>query len=137
MVSEKVQQIIGLLDGLTVLELSELNKELQDKWGVSAAAAMPMMMPGAMPGGDGGAPAVEEEPTDFDVILKEIGATVKRVEVIKAVREVVPSLGLKEAKDLVDSAPASIFADGRRVSKEEAANIKAKLEATGAVVEVK
>jgi large subunit ribosomal protein L7/L12 len=135
MPSEKVQQIIGLLDGLTVLELSELNKELQEKWGVSAAAAMPMMMPGAVPGGNGGAAAPVEEQTEFDVIIKEAGA--QKIQVIKAVREVVPSLGLKEAKELVESAPASIFADGRRVSKEEAANIKSKLEAAGATVEVK
>lgn len=135
MPSEKVQQIIGLLDGLTVLELSELNKELQEKWGVSAAAAVPMVMPGATPSGDGGAAAPVEEQTEFDVIIKEAGA--QKIQVIKAVREVVPSLGLKEAKELVESAPASIFADGRRVSKEEAANIKSKLEAAGATVEVK
>ncbi len=134
MPSEKVQQIIGLLDGLTVLELSELNKELQEKWGVSAAVAVAAPGVSGAPA-DGGPAAPVEEQTEFDVVLKEAGA--QKIQVIKAVREVVPSLGLKEAKELVESAPASIFADGRRVSKEEAANIKSKLEAAGATVEVK
>ncbi|MCS6861318.1 MAG: 50S ribosomal protein L7/L12 [Abditibacteriales bacterium] len=135
MPSEKVQQIISLLDGLTVLELSELNKELQEKWGVSAAVAVAAPGVSGAPA-DGGAPAAAvEEQTEFDVIIKEAGA--QKIQVIKAVREVVPGLGLKEAKELVESAPTSIFTDGRRVSKEEAANIKSKLEAAGATVEVK
>jgi large subunit ribosomal protein L7/L12 len=135
MPSEKVQQVISLLESMTLLELVEFKKEAQEKWGVSAAAAMPMMMPSAMPGGNGGAAAPVEEQTEFDVVLKDAGA--QKVQVIKAVREVVPSLGLKEAKVLVESAPASIFADGRRVSKDEAANIQSKLEAVGATVEIK
>ncbi len=118
------------LDSLTLLEAAELSKMLQDKWGVSAAA--PVMM-GAVPAA-GAAPtaAPVEEKTEFDVVLKDSGA--KKIEVIKVVRQLVPNLGLKEAKDMVDGAPQTVLS---AVSKDAAADAKAKLEAAGAGVEVK
>ncbi len=122
-------QLIETLEGLTVLELNELVKSLEEKWGVSAAA--PVAVGGAVAAGGGSAAAVEEEQTEFDVVLTEIGAN--KIQVIKAVRELT-SLGLKEAKDLVDSAPKAIK---EGVAKEEAEAAKAKLEETGAKVEVK
>jgi large subunit ribosomal protein L7/L12 len=122
-------QIIETLEGLTVLELNELVKALEDKWGVSAAA--PVAVGGAVAGGGGAAAAVEEEKTEFDVVLTEVGAN--KIQVIKAVRELT-SLGLKEAKDLVEAAPKSVK---EGVSKEDAAAAKAKLEDAGAKVEVK
>ncbi len=129
--SEKLDKIIADLDALTLLEAAELSKLLQEKWGVSAAA--PMMM-GAMAAG--GAPAAAaapvEEKTEFDVVLKDGGA--KKIEVIKVVRQLIPTLGLKEAKDLVDTAPQTVLS---AVSKEAAADAKAKLETAGAGVEVK
>jgi large subunit ribosomal protein L7/L12 len=129
--SEKLEKIIADLDALTLLEAAELSKLLQEKWGVSAAA--PVMM-GAMAAG--GAPAAAaapvEEKTEFDVVLKDGGA--KKIEVIKVVRQLVPSLGLKEAKDMVDGAPQTVLS---AVSKEAAADAKAKLETAGAGVEVK
>ena len=119
-----------LVGGMTVLELNELVKTLQDEWGVTAAVAA---APAAGGGGGGGdaAPVVEES-TEFQVVLKEFGA--KKLDVIKAVREVLPTLGLKEAKDLVEGAPADV---GNPVAKEEADKIKEKLEGAGAVIEVK
>ena len=130
--SEKLDQLVAQLDTLTLMEAAELSKMLQEKWGVSAAA--PMMM-GAMPAGAGGAAAAAapvEEKTEFDVVLKDAGA--KKIEVIKVVRQLVNSLGLKEAKDLVDTAPQPVLT---AVSKEAAADARAKLEAAGAGVEVK
>ena len=128
--SEKLQKLIEELDQLTLMEAAELSKLLQEKWGVSAAA--PVMM-GAMPTGGAAAPAaVVEEKTEFDVVLKDAGA--KKIEVIKVVRQLVPSLGLKEAKDLVDGAPQVVLS---AVSKDAAADAKAKLETAGAGVEVK
>jgi large subunit ribosomal protein L7/L12 len=128
MASEKIGQIIELVGGLTVLELNELVKTLQDEWGVTAAvAAAPAA---AVGGGEAAAPA--EEPTEFQVTLKDFGA--KKLDVITAVREILPTLGLKEAKDLVEGAPKEV---GNPVSKEEATKIKEKLEAAGAAVEVK
>jgi len=116
------------LDGLTLLEASELVKMLEDAWGVSAAApAMAMAMPG-MGGGDA---AEEEEKTDFDVVLTDVGA--KKINVIKAVRGLT-SLGLKEAKELVESAPAPIL---QGVAKDAADEAKAALEAEGAAVDIK
>ena len=128
--SEKLEKIVAELDSLTLLEAAELSKMLQDKWGVSAAA--PVMM-GAMPAA-GAAPAAApvEEKTEFDVVLKDSGA--KKIEVIKVVRQLVPNLGLKEAKDMVDGAPQTVLS---AVSKEAAADAKAKLETAGAGVEVK
>jgi large subunit ribosomal protein L7/L12 len=138
MASEKVLDIISSIEQLNVLELVELKKEMEDKWGVTAAAPMAMgapMMPGAMPaapGGDGAgeaAPAAEEK-TAFDVILKDVGPN--KIQVIKVVRELT-SLGLKEAKELVEGAPKPIK---EGVEKEEAEAAKAKLAETGATVDV-
>jgi len=122
-------QLIEQLEGLTVLELNSLVKDLEERWGVSAAA--PVAVAGAPAAGGGGAAAVEEEKTEFDVILTDIGA--QKIQVIKAVRELT-SLGLKEAKDLVDSAPKAVK---EGVAKEEAEAAKAKLEEAGAKAEVK
>jgi large subunit ribosomal protein L7/L12 len=128
--SEKLEKIVAELDSLTLMEAAELSKMLQDKWGVSAAA--PVMM-GAMPAaGAAAAAAPVEEKTEFDVVLKDGGA--KKIEVIKVVRQLIPSLGLKEAKDMVDGAPQTVLS---AVSKEAAADAKGKLEAAGAGVEVK
>lgn len=127
--SEKLDQLVAQLDALTLMEAAELSKMLQDKWGVSAAA--PVMM-GAMPAGAAAAAAPVEEQTEFDVVLKDAGA--KKIEVIKVVRQLVNTLGLKEAKELVDTAPQPVLT---AVSKEAAADAKAKLEAAGAAVEVK
>lgn len=115
------------LDGLTLLEASELVGMLEEAWGVSAAApAMAMAMPGM--GGDG---AAAEEKTDFDVVLTDVGA--KKINVIKAVRGIT-SLGLKEAKELVESAPAPVL---QGVAKDAAEEAKAALEAEGAAVDIK
>ena len=124
------QQVVDYIKGISVLELSQLVKALEEELGVSAAAAMPMMMPGmAMPGA-GGAAAVEEQ-TEFTVSLTDVGD--KKINVIKVVREVT-SLGLKEAKDLVESAPKPIK---EGVPKDEAEAIKKKFEEVGAKVEIK
>ncbi len=134
MASEKVQSIMDTLDTLSVLEIAELSKALQEHWGVSAAAPVAMgAMPSASGGASGGAagPAPAEEKTEFDVILKEIGA--QKIPVIKVVRELT-SLGLKEAKDLVDSSPQAVK---KGISKAEADEAKKKLEEVGATVEVK
>jgi large subunit ribosomal protein L7/L12 len=112
-----------------MLEISDLVKSLEDKYGISAAAAMPVAV-GAAPGGGAAAPVAEEK-TEFTVILSVIGE--KKINVIKAVREVT-SLGLKEAKDLVEGAPKPIK---EGVSKEEADTIKKKFEEAGATVEIK
>ncbi len=127
MASEKVTQVMETVGGLTVLELNELVQTLQEEWGVSAAVAA---APAAAGGGE--AAAAVEEQTEFTVVLKEAGA--EKIKVIKAVREVKPELGLKEAKDLVESAPADVAAD---ITKEEADSMKEKLEAAGAVIEIK
>lgn len=121
--------VVEYLKGMTLLEASELVKELEEVFGVSAAAAAaPMMM--AAPAGDAGAAA--EEQTAFDVVLTAAGGN--KIAVIKVVREVVAGLGLKEAKELVDSAPKALK---EGVSKDEAEEIKAKLTEAGATVEVK
>ena len=124
------EEIIKAIEEMTVLELSELVKALEDRFGVSAAAPVAMMAAAPAAGGAGAA-AEEEEKTEFDVILKSIGAN--KINVIKVVREIT-SLGLKEAKDLVDGAPKPVK---EGVSKEEAEEIKKKLEEAGAEVEVK
>ena len=125
-----VEQIAEELDKLTLLEAAQLSKMLQEKWGVSAAAPMAVAaMPGAA-GGAGGAAAAEEK-TEFDVMLMAAGD--KKIQVIKVVRALT-SLGLKEAKDLVDSAPKPVL---EKASKEDAAKAKAQLEEAGASVEVK
>ena len=123
------QQVIDYVKGISVLELSQLVKALEEELGVSAAAAMPMAVPGAAPGGGAAAPA--EEKTEFDVTLVEVGS--QKIKVIKAVRDVT-SLGLKEAKDLVESAPKVIK---EAAPKDEAESIKKKFEEVGAKVEVK
>ena len=121
------QQVVEYIKGITVLELSQLVKTLEAELGVSAASAMPMAMPA---GGGGAAPAPGEEKTEFTVTLNEIGAN--KINVIKVVREVT-SLGLKEAKDLVESAPKPIK---EAIPKEEAEAIKKKFEDVGAKVTV-
>jgi large subunit ribosomal protein L7/L12 len=121
------QEFISQIDGMTVLELNQLVKALEEHYGVSAAAAA-VAAPAA---GGGAAAAPVEEKTEFDVILKSAGD--KKINVIKAVREVT-SLGLKEAKDLVESAPATVK---EGVSKDEAESIKKKFEEAGATVELK
>lgn len=123
--------VVEYLKAMTLLEASELVKELEEVFGVSAAAAAaPMMM--AAPAGDGGGAAAAEEKDSFDVILTAAGGN--KIGVIKVVREVVAGLGLKEAKDLVDGAPKALK---EGVSKDEAEEIKAKLTEAGATVEVK
>jgi large subunit ribosomal protein L7/L12 len=125
------QQVIDYIKGISVLELSQLVKALESELGVSAAAAMPMVMPGmAMPGAGGGAAAPAEEKTEFNVTLTEVGAD--KIKVIKVVREVT-SLGLKEAKDLVESAPKPIK---EGVPKDEAESIKKKFDEVGAKVTI-
>ena len=123
-----LEKLVDELSGLTVLEAAELVKSLEDKWGVSAAA--PVAVAAAAPGAGDAAPA--EEKTEFDVVLAEIGGN--KIAVIKEVRAAVSGLGLAEDKKLVESAPQAIKAG---VSKEEAEELKAKIEATGATVEVK
>jgi len=123
------QQVVDYIKGISVLELSQLVKTLEAELGVSAAAAMPMAMP--MAGAGAGAAAPVEEKTEFNVVLTEVGTN--KINVIKVVREVT-SLGLKEAKDLVESAPKPVK---EGVNKDEAAAIKKKFEEVGAKVEVK
>ena len=120
-------EIIAAIEKMTILELADLVKEMEEKFGVSAAA--PVVV-GAVAGGEA-APA-EEEKTEFDVILKAAGA--KKLNVIKIVREVKPGLGLKEAKELVDGAPSTL-AEG--ISKEAAEELKKKMEEVGAEIEIK
>jgi large subunit ribosomal protein L7/L12 len=123
------QQVVDYIKGISVLELSQLVKTLEAELGVSAAAAMPMAMP--MGGGAAGAAAPVEEQTEFTISLTEIGTN--KINVIKVVREVT-SLGLKEAKDLVESAPKAIK---EAIPKDEAEAIKKKFEEVGAKVEIK
>jgi large subunit ribosomal protein L7/L12 len=127
--ASKVESILEEIKGLTLLEASDLVKKMEEAFGVSAAAAAPVMVAGgAVAGAAGGAP---EEKTEFSVVLTEVGAN--KINVIKAVREVT-SLGLKEAKDLVDGAPKTVK---EGVNKEEAATIKKKFEDVGAKVDIK
>jgi large subunit ribosomal protein L7/L12 len=124
------QQVIDYIKGISVLELSQLVKELEKELGVSAAAAMPMAMPG-MGAGGGAAAAPAEEKTEFTATLTEVGGN--KINVIKVVREVT-SLGLKEAKDLVEGAPKPIK---EGIPKDEAEAIRKKFEEVGAKVEIK
>jgi large subunit ribosomal protein L7/L12 len=128
--SEKVQKILEQIKELTLLEASQLVKALEEAFGVSAAAAAPVLVAGAAGAGSGAA-APAEEKTEFSVVLIAVGSN--KINVIKAVREVT-SLGLKEAKDLVDGAPKTVK---EGVSKEEAENIKKKFTEAGATVELK
>ncbi|MEZ5427555.1 MAG: 50S ribosomal protein L7/L12 [Pyrinomonadaceae bacterium] len=126
------EDVVEYLKGMTLLEASELVKELEEVFGVSAAAAAaPVMVAQAGTGGDGGGAAAAEQDS-FDVVLTSAGSS--KINVIKVVREVVAGLGLKEAKELVDSAPKAIK---EGVSKEEAEEIKTKLTDAGATVELK
>ena len=129
--SERVDKIVEEIQGLSLLEASELVKKLEEKLGVSAAAAAPVVVAGAAGGPAGAAAAPAEEQTEFTVVLTAIGAN--KINVIKAVREVT-SLGLKEAKDLVDGAPKPIK---EGVGKEEAETLKKKFTDVGATVEIK
>jgi large subunit ribosomal protein L7/L12 len=124
------QQVVDYIKGISVLELSQLVKTLESELGVSAAAAMPVFA-GGMPGGAAGAAAPVEEKTEFTVTLTEVGAN--KINVIKVVREIT-SLGLKEAKDLVEGAPKPIK---EAIPKDEANAIKKKFEEVGAKVEIK
>ncbi|MBN2528332.1 MAG: 50S ribosomal protein L7/L12 [Deltaproteobacteria bacterium] len=121
------EQVVEYLSSLSVMDVAALTKELEEKWGVSAA---PIAVAGAAVAADAGAAAVEEK-TEFDVVLKEAGA--KKINVIKVIRELT-SLGLKDAKELVDGAPKTVK---EGVSKEEAEEAKKKLEEAGAAVELK
>jgi large subunit ribosomal protein L7/L12 len=127
--SAAVEQIMASIKKMTVLELSELVKALQEEFGVSAPVAV--AAPAAAPGGAAAAAPAAEEKTEFSVVLKEVGAN--KISVIRAVREVT-TLGLKEAKDFVESAPQTVK---EGINQEEANNIKQKLEAAGASVEIK
>ena len=126
--ASKVESILEEIKGLTLLEASDLVKKMEEAFGVSAAAAAPVMM---ARGGGAAAGGAAEEKTEFTVVLTEVGAN--KINVIKAVREVT-SLGLKEAKDLVDGAPKTVK---EGINKDEAATIKKKFEEAGAKVEVK
>ena len=126
-----LQQLEEQIVGLSLLDAAQLVKKLEERLGVSAAAAAPVMMGGGAGAGAGAGAAPAEEKTEFTVVLKEVGSN--KINVIKAVREVT-SLGLKEAKDLVDGAPKSVK---EGVSKEEAETIKKKFTDAGATVEVK
>lgn len=123
-----VDELLDQIGSLTLLEAADLKKKMEDKFGVTAAAPVAMAM---APGAAGGGAAAVEEKTEFDAILTSVGD--KKIEVLKVVRELT-GLGLKEAKDLVDSAPKPVK---EKIKKEEADQIKAKLEAAGAKVEVK
>jgi ribosomal protein L7/L12 len=121
------QEFIAAVEAMTVLELNELVKAMEEKFGVSAAAQVAVVAGGAAP-----AAAAEEEKTEFDVVLADAGAD--KIKVIKAVRELVAGLGLKEAKDLVEAAPKTLK---EGVSKDDAEKIKAKFAEVGAKIEIK
>jgi large subunit ribosomal protein L7/L12 len=125
-------KLVEQLSGLSVLEIAGLVKQLEEKWGVSAAAPVAVAAAPAGGGGAAGAPAAAEEKTTFEVILKEMGAN--KIGVIKEIRSAVPGLGLAEAKALVEGAPKTIK---EGVTKQEADEIKKKVEAAGAKVEIK
>ncbi|MGB2696009.1 MAG: 50S ribosomal protein L7/L12 [Dehalococcoidia bacterium] len=127
--AEKVDQVFDLIKEMTVLEMRDLNKRIEEEFGVTAVA--PVAVAAAPAAGAGGDSAAVEEQTEFTVVLKDIGAN--KINVIKAVREVT-TLGLKEAKDLVESAPVNVKED---INKEEAENVKKKLEEAGASAELK
>ena len=124
-----VEDALGIIREMTLLELRDLNKAIEEEFGVTAAAPMAMAMP--MGAGDGNGAAAVEEQDEFDVILTDFGAN--KINVIKAVRELT-ALGLKDAKDVVEAAPKAIR---EAVTKDEAATAKAKLEEAGATVELK
>jgi large subunit ribosomal protein L7/L12 len=125
----RVEKIVEMIEGLTALELADLSKALSEKFGVTPMAAMPVGV--GAPGAPGAEAAAEDEKTEFDVILSSIGE--KKLQVIKVVRAIT-GLGLKEAKDLVESAPKAVK---EGIAKEDAEEIKKKLEEVGATIEVK
>ena len=127
--AEKLEKLVEMLDELTLLEAAELSKMLQDKWGVSAAA--PVAMAGMPMAAAGAEEEEEEEKTEFDVVLKEVGP--KKIQVIKAVRTFRADLGLREAKELVDSAPVKVLEAAPKEQAESAANA---LKEQDAVVEI-
>jgi|SRR5690554_5686237 len=127
----KTEELLDAIGGMTVLELAEFVEAFKERFGVTAVAAAPVAVAGAAPAGGAAAPAAAEEKSEFTVVLKDVGE--KKIQVIKVIREVT-NLGLKEAKDLVDNAPSTIR---EGVSKQEAEQIKAKLEEQGATVELK
>ncbi|MDE3094793.1 MAG: 50S ribosomal protein L7/L12 [Chloroflexota bacterium] len=124
----KVEEAFDIIKGMTIIELRDLNKKIEEEFGITAAA--PAMMMAAPAAGAGAAPPAEEEKTEFNVVLKEAGAN--KINVIKAVREVT-TLGLKEAKDLVESAPVNVK---EGIAKAEAEAVKAKLTEAGATAEL-
>ncbi|HWO73132.1 MAG TPA: 50S ribosomal protein L7/L12 [Dehalococcoidia bacterium] len=126
----KAEQVLELIEGMTLLELKELNDQIKDKFGVTAMAPMAVAAVGAPAGAAAAPAAAEEEKTEFTVVLKDFGAN--KINVIKAVREVT-TLGLKEAKDLVEAAPTNVK---EGVDKAEAESIRAKLVEAGATVEI-
>ncbi len=126
----KIEEALEIIKGMTLLELRDLNKAIEEEFDITAAAPM-MMAAGAPAAGGDGAAAATEEKTEFDVVLKDFGE--KKINVIKAVREVVSGLGLKEAKELVEGVPAKVK---EGVGKDEADEIKAKLEEAGATVDI-
>lgn len=127
MANPAIEEIVDKIAGLSAMDLADLSQAIQDKFGVTAAAPM-AMMPGMVPGAGA---AAEEEQTEFDVLLTAVGD--KKIQVIKVVRELT-SLGLKEAKDLVESAPTKVK---EGLSKDDAAKVKEKLEEVGAQVDIK
>jgi large subunit ribosomal protein L7/L12 len=129
--SEKLEKLVESLDELTLLEAAELSKMLQEKWGVSAAAA-PVAMAGMPMAAAAEAAAEEEEKTEFDVVLKEIGP--KKIQVIKAVRTFRSDLGLREAKELVDGAPAKVLESVPKEQAESAANALKEQDAVAEIV---
>jgi large subunit ribosomal protein L7/L12 len=128
----KTEEVLEIIKGMTILELKELNDQIKEEFGVTAMAPMAAVAAGAPAGGGGGAgaAAAEEEKTEFTVVLKDFGAN--KINVIKAVREVT-TLGLKEAKDLVESAPTNVK---EGIEKAEAESVRAKLTEAGATVEL-
>ena len=126
----KVEEAFHIIKDMTIIELRDLNKKIEEEFGITAAAPAMMMAPAAAGGGGAAPAAAEEEKTEFNVVLKDAGAN--KINVIKAVREVT-TLGLKEAKDLVESAPVNVK---EGVAKAEADSVKAKLAEAGATVDV-
>jgi large subunit ribosomal protein L7/L12 len=126
----KVEEAFDIIKDMTIIELRDLNKKIEDEFGITAAAPAMMMAPAAAAGGGGAPAAAEEEKTEFNVVLKDAGAN--KINVIKAVREVT-TLGLKEAKDLVESAPVNVK---EGVAKAEADAVKTKLVDAGATADV-
>jgi large subunit ribosomal protein L7/L12 len=129
-VATKTEEVIDIIKGMTILELKELNDKIKEEFGVSAMAPMAMAMPAGGAGAAAAPAAAEEEKTEFNVVLKDFGAN--KINVIKAVREVT-TLGLKEAKDLVEAAPTNVK---EGVDKAEAESVRAKLVEAGATVDV-